>query len=348
MFKPILGTAARALSIMALLSAQSASAAGNDSALIVTASNGPANSLMFYTPTGRLVKAIPTDGQGGAGGNSGGIAADHGRIAVVNFGSGNVSIFASGGEGSPMRLVQLVQALASPVSVAFGNGHLYILSTTHVESHPVWGNHVAGVDGSAPLLLRDGSAAQVGVIGPQLILTEKGGDIETVNLGGQGAIRGSATAVSNGTSLAAPFGLVTRGNEAYVTVAHANAVSLVRNNKVLASAVVGSQLAACWAALDGPFLFVSNTASKTVSRFAVYGQHFVLDAEVAATLTGGVTDIDYRHGLAAVVDSDATANVSHVSIFKVDEDGNLTPNGSVTLNSSATNGVLVLNEESGD
>jgi len=343
MMKPILSTAILGLAITAALASQRVSAADTDAVLIVTASNQSANELMFYAPSGQMINAIPTQGQGGVGGNSGGIAASHGRIAVVNFGSGNVSLFAAEGERGSYRMVQLIQALASPVSVAFGHEHLYILSTTHVESHPISRSHVGAVDGSAPLLLRDGSAAQVGVAGGQLVFTEKAGDIETVNLAGSGAIKSAATAVAGGTSLAAPFGLVTRGNDAYVTVAHSNEVSLVRNNAVLASAGTGKQMAPCWATLDGAFLFTANSPSHSVSRFAVYGQHMILDAEVATTFSGAPTDIDYRAGFAAVVDADATT--SRVSVFKVDEDGNMTLNGVATINSPKTNGVAVLTQD---
>ena len=50
------------------------------------------------------------------------------------------------------------------MSVAFGDDHLYILSTTYVESHPIKRNGVgSSSDGAAALLHADGSAAQAGI-----------------------------------------------------------------------------------------------------------------------------------------------------------------------------------------
>jgi hypothetical protein len=342
MFKPMLGVAAVGLAMATAAVAQNPIWTPADDAAVVTASNTAANQLMFYNSTGTLLKTIPTHGQGGVGGNAGGIAISSDRLAVVNFGSGNVSVFVRNEDAASYRFEQMIQALASPVSVAFGHEHLYILSTTQVESHSV-GRHGVGsaTDGSASLILQDGSAAQVGVIEQQLVVSEKTGDIETVTLNGQGAITGNATVVAHLPNPAlAPFGLVTRGNDAYVTIAHSNEISLVRNDAVVTLTSSGTQNAPCWLALDGPFLFSANSPSQSVSRYLVYGQHIIQDVAVAASFNGNPTDIAYRAGLAAVVDSNGT--VSHVSIFKVDEEGNLTLNGVATINGAATNGIAVL------
>jgi hypothetical protein len=48
----------------------------------------------------------------------------------------------------------------------------------------------------------------------------------------------------------------------------------------------------------------------------------------------------FAAGLAAVVDANAT--VSHVSIFQVDEDGNLGLQGLATINNVATNGIAIV------
>ncbi len=313
-----------------------------DPALVVTASNTAANQLMFYDGSGTLLKSIPTQGQGGVAGNAGGIAVAHDRLAVVNFGSGDVSVFSRDGDGRFFHLEQVVQALASPVSVAFGNGHLYVLSTTTIESHAVGARGVDPVaDGVAMLIKADGSAAQVGVIDRQLIATEKSNAIETVDLDGRGAVQGDATLVANiPVNVNAPFGLATRGADAYVTIAHANEVSLVRDDAVLTVTGSGTQSAPCWAALDGPYLFTANSPSKSVSRYVVYGRKIVQDAAVAAQFNGNPTDIAYDRGIAAVVDSNGS--VSHVSVFKVDGNGNLSLSGVATIDGTATNGVAVI------
>jgi hypothetical protein len=326
---------------LALLAA-SAAAAANAAPLVVTASNTAANQLLIYDAAGTLVKTIPTQGQGGVAGNAGGIAVRGQRLAVVNYGSGTVSVFARDADGRYFHVEEVVQTLASPVSVAWSDDHLYVLSTTHVESHASGAHGVSPTaDGSAALVKADGSAAQVGVMGRQLILTEKSNAIETVDLDGRGAIAGKAAPVADiPANVNAPFGLATRGAEAYVTIAHANEISLVRNDTVLTVTGSGTQSAPCWVALDGPYLFSANSPSKSVSRYLVYGTTLIQDAAVVTQFEGNPTDIAYRDGLAAVVDAAGTA--SRVSVFKVDEDGNFTLSGIATIEGTATNGIAIV------
>ena len=233
------------------------------------------------------------------------------------------------------------------MSVAFGSDHLYILSTTHVESHAIERIGTKGgdtsPDGVSALLHADGSAAQVGKLPGQLIITEKSNVIESVNLDDSGAVSGAATAVANiPANVNAPFGLATRGNDAYVTIAHANEVSLVRRDEVVTVTGSGTQSAPCWLALDGPFLFSANSPSSSVSRYLVYGDVITQQVAVAARFNGNPTDITYRSGLAAVVDGNSTEGVSHLSTFHVDERGNLAPYGVATINGVATNGVAIV------
>jgi hypothetical protein len=309
--------------------------------LIVTASNADQNQLLVYDTSDNLLQTIPTQGKGGVSGNAGGIAARGGMVAVVNFGSKSVAVFSAENKGLKMK--QLIATGSSPVSVAFGHEHLYVLGTTRIESHRIFGSHVAtSPDGVVPLLKADGSSAQVGVVDHQLVITEKSNVIETVNLQDDGSVSGNASLVANiPANVDAPFGLVTRGNNAYVTIAHADEISLVRNGAVLTVTPSGSQHAPCWLTLAGPFLFSSNSPSQSVSRYAVYGQKIVQDAAVAAQLNGNPTDIDSRAGLVAVIDG--SGSVSHLSIFSLDEDGNLALKGSTTINSPA-NGMVILTD----
>jgi hypothetical protein len=311
------GMGALSLIVAGAAVAQGGKWSGDQHALIVTASNTASNQLLIYNPVGTLLKQIPTQGQGGVSGNAGGITQNRDRLAVVNFGSSNVSIFAKDTEHMDLRFEHLIPAVASPVSVAFGHGHLYILTTTHVESHRVDGSGVsASADGSAALVVADGSAAQVGTLPDQLIISEKSNAIETVNLDSRGAVSGTATLVANiPSNVNAPFGLATRGNDAYVTIAHANEISLVRNDNILKVTGSGTQNAPCWVALDGPFLFSANSPSHSVSRYAVYGQQIVQDAAIVATFNGSPTDIAYRSGLAAVVDGDGTLSLCRFSAW---------------------------------
>ena len=340
MIERILTAAAAADVLMGVPTAASA-----EGALVLTASNATTNELLVLNTAGTVLRRIPTQGQGGVSGNAGGIAASHDRVAVVNFGSSNVSIFERDEGGRYFRLERVIPTLGSPVSVAFGNDHLYVLTTSHVESHRAGPfGVIPQVDGQAQLLHGDATAAQVGVIKGELIFTEKSNAIESVRLSGDGAVTGSASLVANiPANVNAPFGLATRGDEAYVTIAHADEISLVRNNTVLAVTPSGTQHAPCWVALDGPFLFSANSPSQSVSRYAVYGQKMVQDAAVVTTFTGNPTDIVYRNGFAAVID--AAAGISRVSVFKVDQDGNFASQGVATLSSAATNGLAIVDAD---
>ncbi len=335
---------AAAAAVLLLGAATTASAEGRGS-LVLTASNATTNELIVMDTAGTVLKRIPTQGQGGVSGNAGGIAASRDRVAVVNFGSSNVSIFQRDEGGRGLRLERVIPTLGSPVSVAFGNDHLYVLTTTHVESHRAgpWGVQ-PGVDGQAQLLHGDATAAQVGVIKGELIFTEKSNAIESVRLSGDGAVVGNAALVAAiPANVDAPFGLAARGDEAYVTIAHADEISLVRGDTVLATTPSGTQHAPCWVALDGPFLFSANSPSHSVSRYAVYGQKIVQDAAVVTTFTGAPTEIVYRDGLVAVID--AAAGISRVTVFKVDQDGNFASQGVASLSTAATNGLAIVDAD---
>lgn len=306
--------------------------------LVVTATNAAQNQLLVYSADGKLLQTLPTEGKGGASGNAGGIETKNGLVAAVNFGSQSVSIFERGEDG--LRLKELVSTVTSPLSVAFGEDHLYILGTTTIESHPIiWGEVSDRADGVVTLLKADGSAAQVGVLPGQLIITEKSNTIETVDLT-DGAVAGVPTMVSNiPSNVNTPFGLVTRGENAYVTIAHANETALVRHDDVLTVTGSGTQSAPCWLTLAGPFLFSANSPSMSVSRYVVFGDQIVQDAAVAASVNGDPTDIASGDGLIAVIDSNSS--VSHLSIFKVDFEGTMKLKIANTI-SAPINGVAVV------
>ena len=343
-FQRILTAAAAAVVLAGAGSPASAEGAAHRT-LVLTASNATTNELVVLDTAGNVLRRLPTQGQGGVSGNAGGVAASHDRVAVVNFGSSNVSVFERDEGGRLFRLERVIPTVGSPVSVAFGRDHLYVLTTTGVESHRAgpWGVQPAA-DGRAQLLHADGSAAQVGVLSGELVLSEKSNAIETVRLTGDGAVTGAASLVAAiPANVDAPFGLATRGDDAYVTIAHADEISLVRNNTVLAVTPSGTQHAPCWVALDGPFLYSANSPSKSVSRYAVYGQKIVQDAPVIAQFAGNPTDIAARGGFAAVVD--AAGGASRVSIFAVDQDGNFTLRGVAALGVTPTNGVAIVEDD---
>jgi hypothetical protein len=329
---------------LALLIAGGATAAERDGTVIVTSSNTVDNQLLVYDTAGTLIQAVAALGQGGASSNAGGIAVSDGVVAVVNFGSQTVSLFSRGEGGFELR--QTVSVLSQPVSVAFGKTHLYVLGTTTVESHRFGSGGVeADADGTAGLLFADGSAAQVGVAGDELVLSEKSGAIERVQLR-DGAVFGTpvAAALAEGRSNT-PFGLATRGSNAYVTFAGSDTVGVVKNGRETALAATGipggaGQHAPCWIAVVGPYLFTTNSPSHSVSRLVAAGATVLLDDPVAAQTSGAPIDVDAEGDLLALVESDG-GGVSHLTQFRIGEDGTLTGIVSTPI-ASAANGIAIV------
>jgi hypothetical protein len=157
--------ALRVFAIIALFAgtALTVFAEDNRQALVATASNTTTNQLLVYNTAGRLIQTLATGGQGGASGNAGGIAVEGSLLAVVNTGSQTVSVFGRDDNGFHLRRV--VSTAPNPLSVAFGENHLYVLTATVAESYRLYGSDIsASPDDVATLLKADGTAAQVGVL----------------------------------------------------------------------------------------------------------------------------------------------------------------------------------------
>jgi hypothetical protein len=322
-------------------------AAGRAGSVVLTSSNALNNELLVFDEAGALVEAVPTLGQGGVGGNAGGVASTDALVAVVNAGSQDVSVF-SRVDGS-FVLQQVVPVSSRPVSVAFGKDHLYVLGAATVESHRLAIDAVdPAADGIATLLIGDGSAAQVGVAGEELIVTEKSGVIERVSLRA-GGVWGSPVAVDVPVGLGnTPFGLVTRGDTTFVTVAASDAVLVVKGGVVTGSATTGTpggagQHSPCWIVVVGPYLFTTNSPSHSVSRLVATGRAVLLDEGIAAQTNGAPIDIDSDGEIVAVLEADP-GGVAHLTQFRLAADGTLTRTVSTPI-ASAANGVVVVSAE---
>jgi hypothetical protein len=334
-----------AVGTVAVLLTATVAALGAESerTVIVTSSNTADNHLRVYDTAGTLIQEVPTLGQGGASGNAGGIAAINGIVAVINFGSQTVSLFFRGEAG--FELSQTIPTSSQPVSVAFGKTHLYVLGTTTIESHRIGPDGVEVLaDGTAGLLVADGSAAQVAVAADELIVTEKSGALERVQLR-QGAVSGVpvAVALAEGRS-DAPFGATTRGSNVYVTFADSDTIGVVKNDRQTAFAAVGTpggagQHAPCWIAVVGPYLFTTNSPSHSVSRLIAGGGNILVDDPVAAHTTLAPIDVAAEGDLLALVETAAGASL--LTQFHIDEDGNLTRTVSTPI-ASAANGIAIV------
>jgi hypothetical protein len=323
--------------------------------LAVIMTNDPVlNQVKVYdTSTGALVQTLSTSGKGGVGGNARGVTQYNGELfAAVNNGSNTVALYTRDEDG--LKFDRLVTTTSAPVSVDFGNDHLYVAGATTVDSFVLHGNRVEWKDGTALLELAgggappSGSTAQVGILDERHLLVSLKTDPDPgtvdVLLLDDGALTGAApAAVSAPVGSLTPFGFaVYPDGTAVVTLAHSSEAGLFRNGAFTAVAHVG-QTADCWATRVGKYVFTANTGSGSISRLIGTGNNVFVDSPVAASIaTGGApSDIDARTGVLGVIDHGA--GQSHLSLFRYNEFGELVASGTpITLGVSNANGVAIM------
>lgn len=310
MHKPfnLIASAAALLALSAAAAAVAAPvdverAAAGRLTLAVTMTNDPAaNQIKVYdVASHNLLQTLSTQGAGGVGGNAFGVRQLNGELfAAVNNGSNSVTIFRRAGE----RLLfdHTVQTTSAPVSIDFGNDHMYVAGATTVDSFIVYGNRVGSRDGSAALVLAGGatppagSTAQVGVADEgTLLVTLKTdpvpGTVDVVDLAPGGAVAGTpAKAVSSPAGTLTPFGFATYPDgSAVITLAHSNQQGLFRDGQFY-SVIPAGQGAPCWMVRSGKYVYSVNAASRTVSRLVGTGSNVFIDAPAAATILTGAPD----------------------------------------------------------
>jgi hypothetical protein len=311
-----------------------------------------ANEIKVYDSTTlALLQTLPTNGAGGAGGNARGVRQYGGKLlAVVNNGSNSVSIFKR--DGDRLKLDRVVSTTSAPVSVDFGSGHMYVAGATTVDSFELHGKSVGARDGTANLRVAGGGAppagstAQVGVVDDDtLLVTLKTdptpGTVDVVALY-KGIITGTppaAVSAPNGTLT--PFGFaVYPDGTAAITLAHSNHDGLFRDGAFV-SVIAAGQNAPCWMTRFDKYLFTANTGSHTISRLIGTGNNIFVDNPVAASIPAGgaPSDIDAAGDALAVIDR--AGAVSHISVFDVNEFGELSAVRTATVGPSA-NGVAIM------
>ena len=334
---------------------------GHDRTLVVTMTNDVnANQLLVYDAESQtLLQTLSTRGKGGAGGNARGIRQlDGSLIAVVNNGSNTVALFRRAGDA--LKFDQLVSTTSAPVSVDFGNDHLYVAGATTVDSFVLHGGSVDGLDGTADLSLAGGGAppagstAQVGALDDtKLLVTLKAdpdpGTVDVVTLD-RGRVTGAApAAISAPQGTLTPFGFaVYDDGTALITLAHSNQDALFRDGG-FAAVVAAGQAASCWMTRDGKYVFVANTGSRTLSRLVGTGSNVFVDNAVAAHIVAGgaPADIDASAGVLGVIDRGA--GQSHLSLFTYNLFGELVASAApITLGVPDANGVAILSPRGAD
>lgn len=344
------------VALLALVAgAASVHADGHGRTLVVTMTNDSnSNQVKVYDAESHaLLQTLPTHGKGGASGNARGITQHEGTlVAAVNNGSNTVALFRR--HGDALRFERLASTSSAPVSVDFGNDHMYVAGATTVDSFVLREHAVEWLDGTADLALSGGgiplagSTAQVGVLSDrQLLVTLKAdpdpGTADIVSLD-RGRVTGApATPISAPAGTLAPFGFATyRDGTALITLAHSNQDALFRDGSFV-SVIAAGQAASCWMTRTGKYVFVANTGSRTISRLIGTGNHVFVDSAVAANVvTGGApADIDADAGVLGVVDHGA--GQSHLSVFTYNQFGELAAAGApITIGAPDANGVTIL------
>jgi hypothetical protein len=321
--------------------------------LFLTATNGTNNFLAVINTRTKEVDYVPTGGAGGATGNGGGVAVMGRLAAVVNFGSSNVTIFTRA--GATMKAIQTIKTASQPVSVAFGHNHLVVLGQTTAESFPVFGDTVGSTaDGTVPLLRADKSAAQIVAFDGGVLYSEKSGSIAQLDLatGGIGSgLTGPnvSVALPDAPNNDTPFGMIGRGANVYVTIAHSDLEALVEKGKIVATAAgpmpykdaTGNFLhAPCWNTLHGQFLYSSDSPGKQILRYLVSDSNVFFDKAAVANLGGAPTDLDADQQLLGVIDG-GSGGMSNASVFDIDEEGELTLRFAVKI-AAPINGAAIM------
>jgi hypothetical protein len=323
--------------------------------LAVTMTNDPTNNqiIVYDAATHTLLQTLSTRGKGGVGGNARGVRQYGGNLfAAVNNGSGTVALFRR--TGDRLAFDTLLTTTSAPVSIDFGNDHMYVAGTTSVDSFEINGRSVRGMDGSTLLQLAGGglpaagSTAQIGVVNAdRLLVTIKTdpdpGTVDIVALR-DGAVTGTAAAaVSAPPGTLTPFGFSVYPDEtAVITLAHSSQVGLLRGNGFV-SVIAAGQAAPCWMTLVGKYVFTANTGSKTISRLIGTGNNVFVDGTVAASIaTGGApSDIDAESGVLGVIDHGS--GQSHLSLFTYNEFGELVASGSpINVGVANANGIAIV------
>ncbi len=342
-----------AVVLVAAMSAARVSARNGGVTLAVTMTNDLAqNAIQVYDArTDTWLQTQPTQGKGGVAGNARGVKQYRGEIvAVVNNGSNTVAVFRRHQNG--LKFEQLVTTTSAPVSIDFGNDHMYVAGATTVDSFVLHDTQVGALDGTTSLQLvggalpPNGSTAQVGVVDEhRLLVTLKTdpdpGTIDVVALD-RGAVVGAVpTAVSAPAGTLTPFGFsVYPDGTALITLAHSSQDGLFRHRAFTAVISTG-QIAPCWTTRVGKYVFTANTGSQTISRLVGTGNNIFVDAAVAAKTGGAPSDIDARRGTLGVVDHGA--GHSHLTLFTYNEFGELTQIGpAIDVGVPNANGVAVV------
>ena len=328
------------------------------------------NSIMAFNRAAngalRLVGTFPSGGLGFGSGNdplgSQGslLLSDDGHfLFAVNAGSNDISVMAAG----PMGLT-LLGTFASggtePTSLALYKDLLYVLNaggTPNITGFQLNPNGTLAMLPGSSLPLAGGTAASPAQVsftvdGSFLVVTEKATNlIDTYHVLPSGLATGPVSNTSNG---ATPFGFAfgrygalvvseAGGGAGGTSAASSYQISTPSGSLMTVSPSVGdTQLAACWAVAtnDGRFVYLSNSASGTLSSYGVSptGQLMLLNA-TSGTTGAGTVPIDMAITSNSAFLYALDDGTGSISAFLIGSDGSLTALSGATGLPSGSQGI---------
>jgi 6-phosphogluconolactonase len=269
-------------------------------------------------------------------------------LFAVNAGSNQISVLSV--QRASLALVDVVDSGGvRPISLTVHENLLYVLNeggTPNITGFTI------GFDGTlTPLVgstqpLIGGSVADPAEVsfngdGTLLAVTEKLGNRLDTFVVDQNGVAGAP--MDNPSSGMTPFGFSFNNShflivsEAFGGAPNVSAVSSYGNDaagilSVISGSVPNSQTASCWVVIpnDGSLAFVSNTGSGTISTYDIENDGVLTLANAVAA------DLGLKSGprdMALSVSSQflyvQTEGGESVAIFSIEQDGSLTPIGSV-------------------
>jgi len=272
------------------------------------------------------------------------LSQDHSLLFVANPGSGNISVF--GVNGSRLWLLDKFPSGGStPVSIAQNGGLLYVLNQGAAGSvvgfYQQYPGHFKQIENSTQYLSADdagGSSVSITPNGKFLVVAEKStGKFDVFPVLSNGSLGPKVTAASPGAGLfdatIAPNGIVIANETGPAGANNASAVSsyAIQANGALtpiSQSVPSLGNANCWSAItpNGKFLYVDNSASNTVSGFAIgsSGRLTPLGDTVLGSLPEGSTNIDMAISADGKYLYTLNSSNGTIGIFAIQPDGSLT------------------------
>ena len=317
--------------------------------VLTSTNNASDNSVVVFkldtagTPSLSVVRTLPTNGKGGAGGNAGILQFQGDLGAVANYGSNSVTqLMRDDNYIGIGRTINLAPDCVQPDSVALDEKHLFVVGTNCAESH-AWPS--GNVDGTV-VGLTDPSAAQIVAGETWAAVTLKSGSVLQLPLTHEdGALTGTSTSITlpsnaNNTPLGAAFWRNILG----FTPAHSpDSFALIDESRnifpIAGPAPAFPTNAPCWVAKGpGSVWYTGNSPGHAISTFFTDGQGGVFYKSVP--LPGSPTDITVspdRNWLAVIYTAGTDA---FVAVFSIDSYGDLTPVAtSDAIGAASFNGV---------